>query len=33
MNKINAIKVYFNEKYVIGIACYYKLSDGDYIKA
>ena len=33
MIKINAIKTYFNEKYVIGFALYYKLADGDYLKA
>lgn len=33
MNKINAIKVYFDHKAVIGLNIYYKLSDGDYLKA
>lgn len=31
--KINAIKVYYNDKYIIGLAIYYKLADGDYLKA
>lgn len=31
--KINAIKVYFNEKYVLGMTLYYKLADGGYLKA
>lgn len=32
-HKINAIKVYTNDKYVLGIVMYYKLADGDYLKA
>lgn len=32
-NKINAIKVYSNDKYDIGLVVYYKLTDGDYLKA
>lgn len=32
-HKINAIKVYFNHKYVLGLVIYYKLNDGDYLKA
>lgn len=32
-HKINAIKVYTNDKYVIGFVMYYKLCDGDYLKA
>lgn len=32
-HKVNAVKVYFNDKYVIGLVIYYKLNDGDYLKA
>ena len=33
IDKINAIKVHFSQKYVIGLTFYYKLADGDYLKA
>jgi hypothetical protein len=31
--KINALKVFYNDKYVVGFIVYYKLSDGDLLKA
>jgi len=31
--KINCIKTYYNDKHIIGFTIYYKLEDGDFLKA
>jgi hypothetical protein len=33
LTKINAIKVFYTDKHVVGVTVYYKLADGDYLKA